>query len=391
MDNKLRNFIQVQFNRIVNVDADDKSYAYLYKDFDHDKLRMIFAVLHCNLIAGFSCMNQRLPTSDNSAHFWAAPSRSLLGAINSTLTLCEKLKGTEVEFSIDEDYFQLIVFCKGFLSSSGGSTIPPETSEIEIYETIPIFLQSDTIGIKRATGIFPFALKLIGEGSYAKVFKYEDEFYNREFVLKRAKADLTNKEKERFKREFEEMREFSSPYIVEVYNFDDTKHEYIMELMDATLHKHIVSENSKLTQIQRKSLINQIFRAFQYIHSKNRLHRDISPNNILIKQYEDATVIIKISDFGLVKTPSSELTSTNTDFKGWFNDPALKTEGFNNYELLHETYALTLVAYFVLTGKTNVVNIKETQIKAFVEKGTNPDKTKRFQNIRELIDAIRLL
>jgi serine/threonine-protein kinase len=115
--------------------------------------------------------------------------------------------------------------------------------------------------------------------------------------------------------------------------------------------------------------------------------RDISPNNILIKKYDDAT-IIKVSDFGLVKTPSSELTSTNTDFKGWFNDPALRTEGFSNYGLLHETYALALVVYFVLTGRTNVVNVKETQIKEFIEKGTNADKSKRFQSIKEILRAV---
>lgn len=35
-----------------------------------------------------------------------------------------------------------------------------------------------------------FELKMIGEGSYAKVFRYRDEFYNKYFVLKRAKMTL---------------------------------------------------------------------------------------------------------------------------------------------------------------------------------------------------------
>jgi serine/threonine protein kinase len=36
-------------------------------------------------------------------------------------------------------------------------------------------------------------LKLIGEGSYAKVFKYIDDYYKKKFVLKRANKNLTVK------------------------------------------------------------------------------------------------------------------------------------------------------------------------------------------------------
>lgn len=45
-------------------------------------------------------------------------------------------------------------------------------------------------------------MKLIGNGSYANVYKYKDTFYNRPFILKRAKKELTDKEIARFKREF---------------------------------------------------------------------------------------------------------------------------------------------------------------------------------------------
>ena len=44
--------------------------------------------------------------------------------------------------------------------------------------------------------------------------------------------------------------------------------------------------------------------------------------NILIKEYDD-TLVVKLSDFGLVKIPDSTLTTVNTEFKGYFNDPAL--------------------------------------------------------------------
>lgn len=157
-----------------------------------------------------------------------------------------------------------------------------------------------------------------------------------------------------------------------------------------TLDGYIAAHNSTLTIVQRKGIAQQILRAFDYLHSKGHLHRDISPKNILIKEYDD-TLVVKLSDFGLVKIPDSTLTTVNTEFKGYFNDPALVVEGFNTYGIVHETYALTRVIYFVMTGKTNTEKITNQNLRAFVEKGLNPDKIKRFQNIRDMISAFKAI
>ena len=241
---------------------------------------------------------------------------------------------------------------------------------------------SDKLGRRISTAI--------GSGSYANVYKYKDAFYNRPFILKRAKKELTDKEVARFKREFDVMNDLSSPYILEVYCYNPDKNEYIMEYMDDTLDGYIAAHNSTLTIIQRKGIAQQILRAFDYLHSKGHLHRDISPKNILIKEYDD-TLVVKLSDFGLVKIPDSTLTTVNTEFKGYFNDPALIVEGFNTYSIVHETYALTRVIYFVMTGKTNTEKIMNQNLRSFVERGLNPDKAKRFQNIRDMISAFKTI
>ena len=118
------------------------------------------------------------------------------------------------------------------------------------------------------------------------------------------------------------------------------------------------------------------------------LHRDISPKNILIKDYDDV-IVVKIADFGLERIPESNLSSVNTEFKGYFNDPNLIVEGFDNYNILHETYALTRLLYFVMTGKTSTDNILDPNLKSFVFRGLNADKSKRFQSIEELSEIFR--
>jgi Serine/threonine protein kinase len=183
------------------------------------------------------------------------------------------------------------------------------------------------------------------------------------------------------------MRGLSSPYVLEVFGYNEANKEYVMEFMDSTLDKYISRNNGKFSFRERLNLGLQIIRAFTYIHSINILHRDISPKNILIKNYDDV-VVVKIADFGLVKVVDSHLTSVNTDFKGYFNDPNLVVEWFDKYESLHETYALTRILYYVLTGKTRTDKVSEN-LRTFVEKGLNSDKRLRFKDVDELRQAFQ--
>lgn len=87
--------------------------------------------------------------------------------------------------------------------------------------------------------------------------------------------------------------------------------------------------------MQQTGIVQQILRVSDYIHLKGHLHRDKSPKNILIKEYDDI-IVINLWDFGLVKIPDGTLTTVNTEFKGYCIAPALVVEGVNTYSMVHK-------------------------------------------------------
>lgn len=288
-------------------------YTDMYSQYiDNAKLQLVFSTMHFWLTNCFSCLNQRLPTGDCGAHFWAEPSRDLIRAIELADDIIKTFKATKYSCNYDEYYKNIISQCKEFLSSSGGSSVPPYFEKIELYYTIPIFTFNDTV-IIASDPLSAVPLKYKAGGSYADVSFYFDEFYSKNIAVKTAHKNLSSKELERFRKEFDIMRSLSSPYIVEVYSYDENKNRYTMEYIDITLKDYIEKNNANLTLEQKKAIINQILYAFKYLHSKQILHRDISPKNVLIKQYDDL-IVVKISDFGLVKIPESTLTSASTEF-----------------------------------------------------------------------------
>ncbi len=364
-------------------------YIDLYEAFSNRKLQEIFSTIHSMFIENYRAMNSRLPTNEYTAHYWADNSRELLLAIDVINGLERVLAKTNNAFMIEPYYKEIIDKSAMFLVPSGGSVIPQGMDKVVIYYTEPIFIKKDSVSISSTPVEQQYVdLTQIGHGSYATVYSYTDPFYNRKYVLKRAKTDLSEKELERFKQEYEQMAQLSSPYIVEVYHYDEAKHEYIMEYMDCTLADYILNSNPKPNNSERIRIVSQVLRAFKYIHSKGLLHRDISPSNILIKKYDDVKVI-KIADFGLVKVPDSTLTSFSTTVKGAFNDPALDSQGYANYSIEDETFALTKIVSYIMTGSAMILPCFDDQLKGFFQKGVSSDKSNRYHSVDEMIIAFK--
>ncbi len=57
--------------------------------------------------------------------------------------------------------------------------------------------------------------------------------------------------------------------------------------------------------------------------------------------------------------------------------------------MVHETYALTRLLYYILTGKTNTSKIKNDSLKTFVQNGLNVQEEKRYQDVSSIRNSFK--
>lgn len=371
----VENTLKTYIKKLEEIQAISAQKVNLY-DTGSEELDLIFSSIHVQLDGIFSKLNEHGDVKGNLSR-----SPDLLIRAQVLYAYVKEIYGELLNTSFD---FYINEYQKNTLISLNNYRNINFISEIRLFETIPIFK------LKYGVSILPYCnnksinVEELGEGSYAVAKRYHDPFYDIDVVVKEAKKDISKKDLERFRQEYRVMQELRSPHVAQVYRFEECPLRYFMEYMDQTLYDFI--RNGQWCSYKVKSdIVLQMIEGLKYIWSKGYLHRDLSVVNIYIKKYDDC-MVLKFADFGLVKDPKNNLTSTGSLMKGHFNDPALQREGFENYKQLHEIYSLTRMIYFVLSGDTEIDNIQPIW-REFVVKGIDPDKSKRYQSLVEVKQA----
>lgn len=343
-----------------------------------------FAVIHDQLNTHFVAINGRAETT---GHYWADNSRALIDLTKQVEQDLYDLNRLGVEAHLDPRYQAALDRCGQWLSRSGGSAVPDDFEPIDIIEYEPAVTQdSKALQLKKSEA--KVDLKMVGEGSFANVYSYVDPDYGIRFAVKRAKRTISDRDLERFRREFEVMKELSFPYVVQVYRYDDAKNEYRMEFCDENLRTYIATRNNTIKFSHRKRIALQLLYGLNYIHSVHLLHRDVSLQNVLMKVYSSGAVLVKLSDFGLVKAGNSDFTRTKTEMKGTIRDPQLGS--FADYQLAHEIYAVGFVLAYIFTGRESLPS-PDSVLGGIIAKCVDANTAQRYDGVLQLIDAVESL
>lgn len=157
-------------------------------------------------------------------------------------------------------------------------------------------------------------LHKLGEGGMADVYLAIDTILNREVAVKVLRGDLATDPVAvlRFKREANAALALNHPNIVEIYDVgeEEGKHYIVMEYIKGKTLKQLIAQRGALDKDEAVYIMKQLLSAMVHAHKNNVVHRDIKPQNILIK--DDGT--IKLSDFGIAlaqNTAQAQLTQAD--------------------------------------------------------------------------------
>jgi len=149
------------------------------------------------------------------------------------------------------------------------------------------------------------AIKMIGRGSFAKVYLVESKTNGKSFAVKaftKESMAVSNKAnaKPSMLNEIEIMRNLDHENIIKLYEVYETdKSIYlVLELIQGkslyeVLKKTNFKEDTSCTRVI--NLVRSLLDALAYLASKGIMHRDLKPDNILLDQGDK----VKIVDFGL--------------------------------------------------------------------------------------------
>ena len=202
----------------------------------------------------------------------------------------------------------------------------------------------------------------IGQGGMADVFLAVDTILNRQVAIKILRADLSTDAVSilRFEREAQAAAALAHPNIVEIYDVGDYKgHHYIvMEYVTGKTLKQVIRSRGPLVNEEAVDIMKQLCSAISEAHSRGIIHRDIKPQNVLVK--DDGT--IKITDFGIaVANGSVQLTYNNTVMGSAHYLAPETTQGKEPNEQV-DIYSLGIVFYELLTGHVPFTGKTPTEI-----------------------------
>lgn len=190
----------------------------------------------------------------------------------------------------------------------------------------------------------------IGQGGMADVFLAVDTILNRQVAIKILRADLSSDTVSilRFEREAQAAASLAHPNIVEIYDVGEYKdHHYIvMEYIAGKTLKQVIRSRGPLVNEEAVDIMKQLCSAVAEAHSRGIIHRDIKPQNVIVK----ADGSLKILDFGIATALGSvQLTQAN-NVMGSVHYLAPELAKGEPASFQSDIYALGIVLYEMLSG-----------------------------------------
>ncbi|WP_299616877.1 protein kinase [Pelagibius sp.] len=228
---------------------------------------------------------------------------------------------------------------------------------------------------------------LLARGGMGEVYRTTHTEIGTEHAIKIVRPDLANDEKimELFRREASVLRTVREDAIVGydgVLRDEEGRVYLVMEFVDGpSLSSYL--QDRILTPQEVRDLRDRLARGLAAAHDKGVIHRDMSPDNIILGQGELAQA--KIIDFGIAKlADSSATTIIGDDFAGRYAYASPEQIGLygGQVDARSDIYSLGLVLATAGTGRAlNMGEISESLVSVIEARKRVPD----FSSVPEVL------
>ncbi|HEY9805070.1 MAG TPA: serine/threonine-protein kinase, partial [Candidatus Obscuribacterales bacterium] len=207
-------------------------------------------------------------------------------------------------------------------------------------------------------------ISILGQGGFGRTYLAEDQgrFNERcalkEFIPAQSSPYALEKSKELFQREAAILYQIQHPQVPQFRaTFEQDQRlflvqDYVEGKTYGTLVQERTAQGYPFTESEVIQLLRQILPVLAHIHTKGIIHRDIAPDNLILRESDHLPVLI---DFGVVKDLATRIQSPETvpqpTTVGKFGyAPSEQIQTGRAYPS-SDLYSLAVVAIVLLTGK----------------------------------------
>jgi serine/threonine protein kinase len=205
---------------------------------------------------------------------------------------------------------------------------------------------------------------VLGQGGFGRTYLAEDQgrFRERcalkEFLPLISNSGVLDKSRELFQREAAILYQIQHPQIPQFRaTFEENQRLFLVQdYVEGQTYRALLNERqtqgATFSEAETIQLMRQLLPVLAHIHSKGIIHRDISPDNIILRRADHLPVLI---DFGVVKeiatrVQSPETTPQHTTVGKLGYAPGEQMQSGQAYPN-SDLYALAVTVVVLLTGK----------------------------------------
>lgn len=164
-------------------------------------------------------------------------------------------------------------------------------------------------------------LRVLGQGGFGRTYLAEDQGrFNepcalKEFIPIQSSAYAIDKSKELFQREAAILYQIQHPQIPQFRaTFEENQRLFLVQdYVEGKTYRELLNDRQTLrstfSEAEILQLLQQLLPVLAHIHSKGIIHRDIAPDNMILRQRDQLPVLI---DFGVVKDIATRVQSLET-------------------------------------------------------------------------------